>query len=100
MSMVFVVTAAFEFDATAYGSELIGVYKTQSRAFEALEKFDFMKVFKVILIGEKINLGHVSKEFGVDDTGNAFYSEQHYASSGEVSGGGSVILSIFEREVE
>ena len=96
--MAYAVVATFEFDGAAYTTELIGIYERQTSAFDALEDYDFMKVFNRVMTGN-LTPGYVAKSFGCEASCDAWYSEQHYIES-DGKKGGSVTFWIFERLVE
>lgn len=96
--MAYAVVATFEFDGAAYTTELIGIYEHQKHAFDALEDYDFMKVFRRVMVGN-LTPGYTTKSFGCEASCDAWYSEQHYIDSDKEKAG-SVTLWIFERLVE
>lgn len=96
--MAYVVVATFEFEGAAIKTEVLGVYERQTWAWDTLENFDFMKTFNYVMSGN-LTQDHVTKEFGCDSNGVSWYTEQHYVNSDKEKCG-SVILAIFEQEVE
>lgn len=103
MDNVYVVTATFDFDSTAYKTEIIGVYSSQVGAFSALNSFDFMSTFKRVMADDVTVDEYTSKSIW-SENGCANYSEQHFVQIPEGSyadelHGGSVTLMISERAV-
>ena len=99
MGKVFVVVATYELGATAYGSDIIGVFNRPNKAFEAIEKYDKVGFFKEELIGFNGTVRRVVRDIGLRD-GCASYSELWYTNTDSDNDPcGSIELSITEKEV-
>lgn len=100
--VVYVVVATFDCahqgnDRPRAWDELIGVFREQSSAFAALEKFEYMNIFKWQIDGS-LSEGPVEKRFGGDEDLGWYRERRRIDNNGQECG--SLTIHIFEQEVE
>ena len=98
---VYVVIAVIEYCGSCFYSTVVGTFKFQNLAFEALESYPFMDVVKDCFGADIIESGSTWKNFGYEkDRGTVYYSEEHFITNPKEKGTtGHVKIAIFEQKV-